>query len=127
MRRQYKVQSINRTIINFTTTIVLALGFAQQASTADKSQGAVQEILSLEADVEYGEYLAGECLTCHQATGATPGVPLIVGLPAEYFVTALLAYKDGTRDNQVMELVGGNLGSDEMAALALYFSTMDQK
>ncbi|NVK30885.1 MAG: cytochrome C, partial [Gammaproteobacteria bacterium] len=36
-------------------------------------------ISKLEADPEYGEYLASECLTCHQADGGNSGIASIVG------------------------------------------------
>ncbi|OED39425.1 hypothetical protein AB833_15925 [Chromatiales bacterium (ex Bugula neritina AB1)] len=84
----------------------------------------VKAVLSQEADADYGEYLAGECLTCHKAEGSAGGVPSIVGLPAERFVRAILDYRNGTRTNQVMGLMAGNLADAEIAALALYFSTL---
>lgn len=76
-------------------------------------------------DPAYGEYLAGQCVTCHPASGhASGGIPPIVGLPTDVFVEALLAYKTGERDNQVMRSVAGALGLEEIAALAAYFATL---
>jgi cytochrome c len=76
-------------------------------------------------DVAYGEYLSTECVTCHRPTGATSGgIPPIVGLSPSAFVDALLAYKDGQRDNQVMRNVTSVLGAEEIAALAAYFATL---
>lgn len=85
-------------------------------------QGQIDKILALDADPDYGEYLASECLTCHSDKGTTAAVPPIKGLPAAYFLNALLEYKSGARDNQVMKLMAGNLGDDELGALAVYFS-----
>ncbi|MBX2883392.1 MAG: c-type cytochrome [Granulosicoccus sp.] len=82
----------------------------------------VEQILSLDADPDYGEYLAAECATCHSGSSASGGVPPIKGLPRPYFIQALLEYKNGVRDNSVMKLMAGNLGDDELAALAAYFS-----
>ncbi len=97
---------------------------ASDDSAAMQDDEAVQRILSQDADPDYGEYLAGECLTCHKAQGSTPGVPPIVGLSAAQFVRALLDYKEGVRTNQVMNLMAGNLGDGDIGALAVYFSSL---
>ena len=82
-------------------------------------------VLALEGDPDYGEYLAGECVTCHQASGHADGIPSIVGLPKEYFVTALFEYKTNVRRNEVMKLRVVNLANEEIAALAAYFSGLE--
>ena len=88
---------------------------------------AVQLMLSGSAwaagDAALGEYLSSECVTCHQLSGAaTAGIPPITGMPPEAFVAALMAYKTGIRDNQVMRSVAARLSDEEMAALAAYFA-----
>ena len=85
------------------------------------------EILALEGDPEYGEYLASECTTCHQASGSDDGIPSIVQWPEEDFVIAMHAYRDKVRTNQVMQLVAGRLSNEEIAALAAYFKDLEQK
>jgi len=82
-------------------------------------------VLALEGDPDYGEYLAGECVTCHQASGHADGIPSIVGLPKDYFVTALFEYKTNVRRNEVMKLRVANLANEEIAALAAYFSGLE--
>lgn len=78
-----------------------------------------------EGDPAYGEYLASQCVTCHPVSGhAQGGIPPIVGLPTDAFVDALLAYKNGERDNQVMRSVSSTLGLEEIAALAAYFAKL---
>lgn len=79
------------------------------------------EILAIEGDPAYGEYLASECVTCHQATGIDKGIPSIVGLPVKDFVTIMHAYKNKVRKNPVMQLIAGRLSNEEIAALAAYF------
>jgi cytochrome c553 len=75
-------------------------------------------------DMALGEYLSGECVTCHQLSGAvTAGVPSIVGLSQEEFIAALIAYKTGIRENQVMRGIAARLTDEEIAALAAYFAT----
>ncbi|MEO3415119.1 c-type cytochrome [Roseovarius sp. CAU 1744] len=83
-------------------------------------------ILALKGDPEYGEYLSGECTTCHQAAGGDDGIPSIVLWPEEDFVIAMHAYKDKRRKHPVMQMVAGRLGDEEIAALAAYFSQLDE-
>ena len=83
-------------------------------------------ILALQGDPEYGEYLSGECKTCHQAEGGDDGIPSIVFWPEEDFVIAMHAYKNKQRNHPVMQMVAGRLGDEEIAALAAYFRHLDQ-
>lgn len=87
-----------------------------------KDPGLSDEILAIQGDVEYGEYLASGCTTCHQADGSDQGLPSIVSWPAPIFVTAMHAYKNRTRENPVMQQQAGALDNDEIAALAAYFA-----
>jgi cytochrome c len=82
-------------------------------------------VLQIEGDPDYGGYLASECVTCHQASGHADGIPSIVGLPKDYFVKALFEYKTNVRSNEVMKLRMVNLGNEEIAALAAYFSGLE--
>lgn len=75
------------------------------------------------ADLALGEYLSGECVTCHQISGkAAAGIPPIAGLARDVFVTALMAYKTGQRANDVMRSIAARLTAEEMEALAAYFA-----
>ncbi len=82
-------------------------------------------ILGLVGDPDYGEYLAGECLTCHRADGADAGVPSITGWAEADFVTALHAYRAEHRANPAMRLVASRLSDEEIASLAAYFGGLD--
>lgn len=81
----------------------------------------VEAVLQIKADTEYGEHLAGECLTCHSSPGAVGRVPPIRGLPADYFINALLEYQQGKRTNPIMQTMSKPLGAKELAALATFF------
>jgi cytochrome c len=83
------------------------------------------EILALKGDPAYGEYLSGECTTCHQADGDMEGIPSIVGWPEEDFVVAMHAYKRKIRPHPVMQMMASRLSDEEIAALAAYFETLD--
>jgi cytochrome c len=78
-------------------------------------------------DLALGEYLSSECVTCHQLSGHAAGsIPPIVGLPEDYFLEALEAYKTGERDNEVMRNIAGGLTAEDMSALATYFANQGQ-
>lgn len=81
----------------------------------------VRAVLLTKADTEYGEFLAGKCLTCHFTPGASGSIPPISGLPAEYFINALLEYQQGKRPNRVMQVMSEPLGTKELASLADFF------
>lgn len=83
------------------------------------------EILAIEGDPEYGEYLASDCLTCHKIDGSDEGIPSITGWPAKDFLVAMYAYKRKIRSNNVMQMKADPLSDDEIAALAAYFGSLE--
>jgi len=83
------------------------------------------EVLAMEGDRDYGEYLSSECRTCHQVDGSDQGIPSITNWPAEDFVVAMHAYKQKLRPHPVMQMMAGRLNDEEIAALAAYFATID--
>lgn len=83
------------------------------------------EILAIVGDPAYGEYLSGECTSCHQIGNSSDGIPSIANWPAEDFVIAMHAYKDGVRANPAMQMMAGRLSNEEIAALAAYFESAE--
>ncbi|MBI3435729.1 MAG: hypothetical protein HY056_11735 [Proteobacteria bacterium] len=77
---------------------------------------------SLAADLEFGRYLAAECMTCHRSATATSTIPNIFGLGRQHVAAVLMAYRDKTLPNAVMQNIAGRLSDEEIASLALYFS-----
>jgi len=90
------------------------------ASLSASSVGA--EDLLAGADIGYGEYLSGECVTCHSQNGINNGIPAINGLDAEVFATVMHAYKVGDLEHPVMQMVAGRLDHGQIASLAVYFA-----
>ena len=84
------------------------------------------EILALQGDPEYGEYLSSECVSCHQIDGADTGIPSITNWPTEDFVVAMHAYKDEKRIHPVMQMMAGRLSAEEIAGLAAYFEKVGE-
>ena len=99
----------------FITVFAAGLSFINAASAEDLLAG---------ADVGYGEYLSGECVTCHSQTGVNKGIPSINGLDAEVFASVMHAYKTGDMEHPVMQMVAGRLDDEQIASLAVYFSKL---
>ena len=77
---------------------------------------------AIEGDVEYGAYLARECATCHRSHGGSTGIPPIAGLDTDYFLAALMAYKEGERSDATMRTIARSLDDEAMAALAAFYA-----
>lgn len=73
---------------------------------------------------EYGAYLSGECVTCHRSGNTDGKIPPLAGRERGEILTALAAFKTGTRASRVMQDVAARLAEDEMQALAAYFSSL---
>lgn len=83
------------------------------------------EVLAIEGDIAWGEYLASDCKTCHQQDGSDAGIPSITRWPVDDFVVAMHAYKRKLRPHPVMQMQAGRLSDEEIAALAAYFKDLD--
>ena len=75
------------------------------------------------ADLEYGQYLSSQCSACHHKQGAKKGIPNLNALDAEQFVYLLKAYRSKELKNAVMRSVAGQLDDEQIASLALYFTS----
>ncbi|MGH1413655.1 MAG: c-type cytochrome [Pelagimonas sp.] len=83
------------------------------------------ETLAIVGDADYGEYLASECVTCHQIDGDDDGIPGIAYWYEEDFVIAMHAYKQKLRPHPVMQMMASRLSDEEIAALATYFANLE--
>lgn len=105
--------------------VLLATAIAQASESKDS---ALKDTTAQDAELKaYGEYLAGECTTCHRIDGVDNGIPGIIGWDTASFVETLGYYKKGLRKNDAMESVAKTLGDEEMKALAAYFGTLVPK
>lgn len=82
---------------------------------------------ALKGDIDYGEYLSTECITCHQISGEDDGIPSIIGWDSHSFVVVLQSYKSGERENPVMQTIAKSLDDEAMSSLALYFESLETK
>ena len=78
--------------------------------------------LAQKGDLEFGRYLATECVTCHRTMTAGGAIPNIFGMAEAKFTTLVKAYREKQLPNPVMQSVAGRLKDDEIDALAHYFA-----
>jgi cytochrome c len=78
--------------------------------------------LAQKADLEFGRYLATECLACHRGGTAAGTIPNIFGMGEARFIVLIKAYRDKQMPNPVMQSVASRLKDDEIDALAHYFA-----
>jgi cytochrome c553 len=74
--------------------------------------------------VRAGKEIAAGCGGCHGEAGVTttPGMPSLVALDPKYFVSALDAYKNGGRKNDLMKTLAATLSEEGAGNVALYYA-----
>jgi cytochrome c553 len=103
---------------------VIAIAFLQEGLALSGGSAAAQG----KGDKALGEYLSGECVTCHQLSGKAVGaIPPIVGVDAESFFALMNAYRKKERENLVMQTIAAKFSDEEIAALAAYFESVKPK
>lgn len=75
-------------------------------------------------DRDAGRKLAGQCRTCHGLDGFAkiPIAPHIGGEPAPYLQAQLMAFRDGTREHEMMTVVARDLTDQNISDLAAWFA-----
>ena len=99
--------------------------FASEQVNEDDGFEVSDEILAIVGDIDYGEYLSSECMTCHHAQGLDDGIPSITNWPVESFVWALHSYKNGARKHPIMEMISQRLSNEEIASLAIFYESIN--
>ena len=103
--------------------VCISFMFATLLTAAANADTSVRDKIK-NADIGYGEYLSGECVTCHQKSGVSRGIPSISGIEAETFLTIMTAYRNKELENKVMQMVAGRLNDEQLVSLAAYFSQL---
>ena len=85
-------------------------------------------VLSAVTIAEAGDAAAGRkravaCQTCHGMDGLSklPEAPNLAGQVEPYLVKALNEYRDGTRRNEIMNVVAKELSDADISNLAAYY------
>lgn len=92
-----------------------------------KSAEAAKTKAASVGDVQNGKLLAKQCSKCHGMDGvaAHAGAPFIAGLEQNYLVSAMLAYKDGSRKNSDMQLALSKMKPEEIADVSGYYASLN--
>ena len=80
-------------------------------------------------DIAAGKEMAGKCYGCHGPEGNSKNsnFPILAGQKSAYLVNQLRAFRDGTRENAMMQNMAANLSDQEINNLAAYFGSMKNK
>ena len=70
---------------------------------------------------------AAACLGCHPAAKNDGPVPTLAKLPAQQIVTALQAYRSGTRPATVMDRIAKGFSDEEIDAIAQWYGRASKK
>lgn len=78
----------------------------------------------LPGDPAAGRKVAGMCRTCHGLDGYAkiPIAPHIGGEPKEYLAAQLIAFREGTREHEMMSVVARSLSDDQIADVSRWYS-----
>ncbi|MBU0587520.1 MAG: c-type cytochrome [Gammaproteobacteria bacterium] len=69
--------------------------------------------------------LAATCANCHGTDGRTKegsAIPSLAGMPRDYMITQMKAFKDGTRPATVMHQLSKGFTDAQIASVATYFA-----
>lgn len=76
-------------------------------------------------DIEYGEYLSSECVTCHQVGAkSSEKIPSIEGWDKASFVAVMKSIRAKEQESKVMQTIAASLDDEQIDALAAYFATL---
>ncbi len=71
--------------------------------------------------------LAATCANCHGTEGRTvsgSAIPSLAGMPREYMVAQMKAFREGTRPATVMHQLTKGLTDEQIESVSTYFSTL---
>lgn len=77
------------------------------------------------ADALYLRSLAANCSNCHGTSGravATSAVPALAGMPRDYMLRQLQAFRDGSRPATVMHQITKGFSPAQLEQIAGYFA-----
>ena len=80
-------------------------------------------------DALYVRSLAATCANCHGTNGYTikgSQVPSVAGMPKEYMLRQLVAFRDGSRPASVMHQIAKGFSDAQLEQVAGYFAALKQ-
>ena len=110
--------------INFLSTDALVNVAAYYASQDPAPTLAAGDAKPEVDPVVAGKAIAAGCAPCHGEVGIskTPGMPSLVGMEPKYLVSAMEAYKNGQRKNDMMKMTLSAVPEASMNNVALFYA-----
>ena len=83
-------------------------------------------VLAAAPDIAAGKEMAAKCFNCHGPDGNSnnSNFPILAGQKSAYLVNQLRAFRDGKRENGMMQNMAANLSNQEINNLAAYFGSL---
>lgn len=81
--------------------------------------------LATTADAKTGGEISAQCAACHGSNGVSVenSIPNLAGQHYQYLVEQMLAYKQGTRNNPIMNEMIKSLTDEQIDDIAAYYSS----
>ncbi len=84
-------------------------------------------VMAQDAAALHARATAATCANCHGTEGRTTdgsAVPSLAGMPKDYMLKQMKAFKDGSRPATVMHQLAKGLTDQQVETVATYFSTL---
>ena len=113
-------------VISSIAVVAMTIG-AALAATAPFDD--LRKQAPIHGNAAVGATKAATCAACHGAKGiaVAPTFPNLAGQPATYLYVQLRAFKDGARNNAVMQPLAKALSDQDMRNLAAHFASLPRK
>ncbi|MDH5204303.1 MAG: c-type cytochrome [Hylemonella sp.] len=88
---------------------------------------ALPAVAQQSASTLHARGLAATCANCHGTDGRTTlgsAVPSLAGMPRDYMLKQLAAFRDGSRPATVMHQLAKGLTEQQIDSVASYFATL---
>ena len=84
-------------------------------------------VMAQNAAALHARGLAATCANCHGTDGRTTSgssIPSLAGMPRDYMIAQLTAFRDGTRPATVMQQLTKGFTDAQLQSVATYFATL---
>ena len=118
--------TLRAALVASTAWMAMAIGVTQAASPRFDD---LRKQAPIHGDAAAGAAKAAVCAACHGGNGiaVAPTFPNLAGQSATYLYVQLRAFKDGARDNAVMQPLAKTLTDQDMRNLAAHFASLPGK
>ena len=114
---------ISKTFVSKKLPLSVTLSFTLISSFGLPILGKASEDIAFSGSSLHVRTLAASCAACHGSNGnALAGNAVLAGMDQTYFISQMLAFKNGDRPATVMHRHAKGLQVDEINGLAAYFA-----